>query len=340
MQLKKDIANKTPGRLYAFYGEERYLLEYYLGMLRKVLIPEGLEGFNAKRFEGKNVQWSEIAEAIDALPVFCERTLIEVYDFDLFKRSEAEKNEILQVFSDLPDYVCVVFVYDIVEFKPDGRVKINSAIKNAMSVVEFVCQEQSDLVNWIGRRFKALGKRIDRSTAEYLSFVSGGLMTTLTTEIEKTAAYAKGEIIQKSDVDAVVVPVLDAAVYKMTDAMLQRDFNEAARILGDLLAMQEPPHKILYNISIKMRQLLAAKLCVLSEKGMSDLMDICSIRYEFQAKGVMAAARRTDESWCRGAVRLCSETAYKMNSGTTDEKELLSQLLMELAVAEDSGWSA
>ena len=42
-QLKSDIATGTPGCAYIFYGEESYLREYYLGELRKVLVPSGFE---------------------------------------------------------------------------------------------------------------------------------------------------------------------------------------------------------------------------------------------------------------------------------------------------------
>lgn len=333
-QLKADLAQGMLKNLYIFHGEERYLLEYYLGQMRKTLLVPGMEEFNHKRFDGKKLSLNDLAEAVDALPVFAERTLIEVSDYDVFQGSEAARNQLLQLCQDIPPYATLVFLYDTVPFKVDGRSKGNAALKKCFSIVEFTRQKQSDLLNWIARRFKAHGKKLDKPTAEYFSFVTGGLMTGMIPEIEKVSAYAKGETIAREDIDAVVVPVLDAATYKMTDALLKRDYNEAARLLAELLFLQEQPHRILYSISQKMRQLLAAQICGERGLGINNLMDICGIRYEFQAKHLLAAGRRQSSAWCKEAVRTCSQAALAMNQGSGDNGALLSQVLIELAEAQ------
>ena len=68
-QLKKDIAAGTPGCAYVFYVEESYLREYYLGELRKVLVPAGFEEFNYHRLEGKDLTVQSLAEMAEAMPM-------------------------------------------------------------------------------------------------------------------------------------------------------------------------------------------------------------------------------------------------------------------------------
>ncbi|MBE6949251.1 MAG: DNA polymerase III subunit delta [Ruminococcaceae bacterium] len=329
--LKRDVAENNIGTLYTFHGEEKYLLEYYLGRIRKLLIPEGLEEFNNKRINGKELTMQRFDDEINALPVFSERTLIEIWDYDFSKMSEEDGRKLLELLNDLPEYVCVVFVYDIFEFKLDGRMKINSKIKKLLNPVEFKPADQSDLVAWVTRRFKALDRQISRDDAEYFVFITGGLMNDMAMEVEKTAAYNKGKIIQRASIDAVVTPALDAATYKMTDGILNRNFNTAAKILGDLLNMQEPPHKIHYSISLKMRQLLAARVLYEAGKDKKALAEMCDIRFEFQTRGLMNAARGVSLGWCKRAVQACSESALALNSGG-DGKEVLAQLLAELAI--------
>ena len=331
VKLKKDLREGTPENLYIFWGDERYLLSFYLGELRKKILDGGMEEFNHRRFEGKNLSMEELSEAVDTLPVFAERTLIEVSDFDVFGCREEQKNALRDMIANLPEYVCLVFVYDTVEYKCDSRIKINTEMKKRFSIVEFRQQNQSDLTNWIGRRFKALGKSIDRPTAEYLAFVSGGLMNTLVGEIEKVGAYCQSTEITRESIDAVVTPVLDAVTYKLTDAVLQRKFDDAADMLSDLLAMQEPAHKIIFSLSLKMRQLLAARVCVESGKSYAYLMDIYAIKSDYAAKTLHANAGKVSLSWCKNAVRLCAETAVKMNSESGDYSEQLSSLLVGLA---------
>jgi len=328
--FRKALADDNIERAYVFCGEERYLLEHSLSELRKKLVPEGMEEFNHRRFEGRGLTLDTLSEAVDALPVFAERTLVEVHDYDFSRLSEEAREELLALLTDLPDYVCLVFVYDTAEFKLDRRVKANAAIGKKLTVVEFGLQEKADLILWIGKRFRVLGKTIDRDTAEYLAFISGGLMTQLVTEIEKTAAYAKGERITREDIDAVVTPVLDAVVYRMTDALADRRFDEAAAVLSDLLGMNEPPHKILYSVSMKLRQLLAARVCLDEGMGTEAFMELAGVKYDFQAKRTMSAARRLSRGWCTRAVSLASETALRLNSGG-EGKECLTDLLLRLA---------
>ena len=331
--LKNAISSGEIGNLYIFHGEERYLLEFYIGQIKKKLLDEGTAEFNYKKINGKTATVSEISQAVDALPVFAERTLIEIDDFDIFKSNESVKNELIELFSDVPEYACVIFVYDTVEFKPDGRVKINQNLKKLFTVVEFESQDQNDLINWISRRFRALDKTIDRRTADYMIFVCGSLMTKLITEIEKTAAYSKENEITKEDIDAVVIPQIDAVTYKMTNAVVAGKYGEALDILSDLFAQGEPPHKIIYSVSLRIRQMYSAWVCIEKGRGLSDLMDMLNLKNDYQARSLMKDAKYAGEQWCRKSMELCAEAALKLNSSSFENDDILAQLIIDMALA-------
>ncbi|MCL2820509.1 MAG: DNA polymerase III subunit delta [Oscillospiraceae bacterium] len=316
-------------KLYIFHGEERYLLDRCLISIRELLCPGGLDSFNYKRFDEKNLPIDEFEDAVNTMPAFAEKTLIEIHDFDVFKNTSKER--LCDFLSDLPDYVCVIFVYNTVEFKPDSRLKINKEILNFVTVVDFMTQEQDKLVNWIKRHFKDAGKNISTGDAEYLAFITGGLMTVLNGEIEKTAAYSKTETITKTDIDAVVTPVLDAVTYKLTDALINKENKKAVRILGELYQMREAPHKIMSAIAIKIRQLLAARICLDNKLGKTELMNMCNIRHEFQARNLMATAGKTTLADCRKAVLFCSETAMELNS-TAEPEAGMTELIAKLVL--------
>ncbi len=328
-QLKNDLRNGTPARIYAFWGEERYLLEHYLNELRR-LVPAGTEEFNHRRLDGRSLSTNDLQESIDALPVFSDFTLTEINDFDFSKTNDQNRQLLVNILSDVPDYACVVFVFDTVEFKLDGRIKANANLKKMITSVEFAQQDQNEIVVWIARHFKAEGKKIDRSTAEYLAFITGGMMTDLSNEIDKLTAYSKNEAITRADVDAVVVPVLDAAAYELTDAILSGKQETAIEKLGELFMMDEPPHKILFSISAKLRQLLCAKACILSGVGINEFMRLCSVRYEFQAKSVFSSAKLHTLSECRNMVTASSEAAYMLNSSAQEPEEILKELVVRL----------
>ena len=95
--FKADLAEGSIANAYIFYGEESYLREFYLGELRKKLVPAGFEEFNYHKLEGKEVTVQSLAEMAEAMPMLAERTLLVVTDFDLFKLSEEQQKYVESV---------------------------------------------------------------------------------------------------------------------------------------------------------------------------------------------------------------------------------------------------
>jgi DNA polymerase-3 subunit delta len=327
-KLKKDITEGTIGNLYVFHGEEAYLRDYYLGRMKEKLLPAGLEDFNYHILQGKDFDLKGLAMLIDCFPMMSERTLVVVVDHDLYK---GDREGLAALLGDLPEYLCLIFVYDLIEYKADARTKLAAAIKAAGSVVQFARQEQGDLVDWIRRRFKADGHDIDSEEARYLIFQCGDLMTGLISEIGKISAYAKNHRVTRADIDAVATPQLDAVVFQMTDAIAAGNFEKAAAVLGDLLHMQEPPIKLLAVLGRQLRQLYSARLALEAGKGSPYLMELWGLRSAYPADKLMQAARRFSLPWCRRAVVRCGELDLEMKSTGANGEELLIGFLLELA---------
>ena len=332
-QLKKDISAGTLGSLYLFHGEEAYLRDYYLEQMKTKLIPAGMESFNYHLLPGKTLTVQRLAETVDALPMMSQRTLLVVSDYDLFKAPEGERSLMVQLLEDLPEYCCLVFVYDTVPYKSDARMKkLAGAIKAHGQVVQFVRQTQNDLVDWIHRRFRAQGHDIDTADAQYLIFLCGDLMNGLISEIGKIGAYAKARRVTRADIDAVAIPIIDAVVFQMTDALSRKQFDKAFSVLNDLLRLQQAPIMILAVLGKHLRQLYTARIALETGKGSRWLMDLWGMRSTYPADKLMEAARRHELAWCRQAMRRCAETDLAMKSvAGADAKELLLSLMLELA---------
>ena len=327
-KLKKDLSEGTLGTLYVFHGEEAYLRDYYLGQMKQKLLPPGMEEFNLHTLSGKEFELKKLQELVDCLPMMSERTLIVVSDYDLYK---GDKDGLAKLLADLPDYVCLVFVYDLIEYKADARTKLAGLFKERGAVVAFRRQEQGDLVDWIARRFRAMDRDIGTEDAKYLIFLCGDLMNTLISEIGKIGAYAKGKRVTRADIDAVATPQLDAVVFQMTDAIAARNFDKAASVLGDLLHMQEAPIKLLSVLGRQLRQLYSARLALEARKGSGYLMELWGLRSAYPADKLMQSARRFSLEWCRRAVVRCGEIDLAMKSTGADGEELLIGFLLELA---------
>ena len=108
-ELKLDIRQKTPQRLYFFHGEEVFLLHHYLEQLRKLLTDELTESFNSHKLTTENFDIRSFADAVENLPMMAESTFVWVDEIDIFKMNESDREKMIDVLSDIPEYCTVVF---------------------------------------------------------------------------------------------------------------------------------------------------------------------------------------------------------------------------------------
>lgn len=330
-ELKAAIRAKDPARLYIFHGEETFLLHHYLEQLKKVILDELTESFNFHKLNGENFDIRSLADAVENLPMMAERTLVWVDEIDLFKLNESDREKIAEILSDIPDYCTLVFTYVTVPWKPDARLKKYwELIQKYGTIVEFAKQDQRDLVPWIGRHFAAHKKQISTDLCVYLIDITGGTMTALAGEISKICAYSGADRIVKSDIDAVVEPVLDAVVFQMTDLLGQGAYGQALVKLQTLLKMQQEPLGILGAVGLHFRRLSIARTLLDNGRASADFMKLTGLR-DYPARKTMSAASSFSAKFCAKAAELVLETDFKMKNSIDDPKRLLEMLILQLA---------
>lgn len=330
-KLKEDLRAKAVKRLYFFYGEEVFLLQHYLQQLKKLLVEELTESFNYHRLNNENFTVQLFADAVENLPMMADNTMVWVEDVDLFRLPENDRSKVAEIFADIPDYCTVVFSYETTPWNPDKRIKkLWDSINSNSEIVEFAKQSQRDLIAWVTRHFASQNKRIKTDLCAYLIDITGGTMTALRSEIVKICAYSGADEIKKSDIDAVTEPVLDAAVFQMTDLLGQGNYGAALSKLQLLLKMQQEPIAILGSVGSQFRQISTARTLLDHGKGVFDLIQLTGMR-EYPAKKAMDAAKRYRPEFCAMASKLIVETDYKMKTSFDDKERLLELLILQLA---------
>lgn len=329
--LKKAIKDKNIGRLYFFYGEETFLLNYYLEQLRKMLVDPLTESFNYHKLTNENFDIRAFADAVENLPMMAENTLVWVDEIDPFKLNESDRTKIAELLSDIPEYCTVVFTYVTTQWKPDKRFKkLWDAVSQYGQEVDFARQEHRDLIVWITRHFAANQKQISQELCSYLIDITGGTMTALAGEISKICAYSGSDRITKSDIDAVTEPVLDAVVFQMTDLMSEGAYGAAMMKLQHLFKMQQKPLAILGAVGGHFRRLGAARTLLDAGKNAIDLARICGIG-EYPAKKTMAAAKRFSQAYCQKAMEWLLEADYQMKTSFDEPERILELLILRLS---------
>ena len=326
------LGEEGPERLYFLWGPEDYLREQFLLQLKKKVLPEGEDGFSYKRIDGPGLDARQLQQAVDAVPFMTGSTFVELRDVDVNRL--AEPDLCAKIIEDIPDYCTVAFVQNA-QFEPDGRLKFIKSLRASGREMKFTRQSQGMLTDWIVRRFAAAGKRIELAAAQRLIFISGDLMSRLIPEIEKIAAYAKGDKVTQADVEAVANHIPEAVVFEMTELIAQKKTNSALAVLSELLAdRNNEPIMMLAVLGRQMRQLYAARLALDKGLGTKYVTEVCAMKYDYVAAKLLNAAKGFTLPQLVRAVELCAETDYRMKSSGADARELLKEAVLRIAAGE------
>ena len=103
-------------------------------------------------------------------------------------------------------------------------------------------------------------------------------------------------------------------MFKLSDAVLQGNYDLAASILGDLLKMQTEPIMILAALGSQLRRIYTARLAIDSGKDKYWLMELWEMKSDYPAKLLLNAAKRTTADWCADAVKMCQLLDRRMKS--------------------------
>lgn len=330
--LRRQLKEGNLARCYLFYGKERYLLERYSRDLRKAVLGAEDDPFNLRRLDGRTMGLQALREAVDAYPSFAEKVLVEVTDYDIFAAAEGDTQQLLALLGDLPDYCCLVFLYDGLEYKPDRRKKkLCDEVKRLVTTVECPIQGQNELSRWITRHFEARGKTIGAEEAAYMLFLCGSRMDDLQNEIGKVAVYAKGKAVTRSDIDAVATPVVEAEIFKLTDLLSAKKYDAAAELMYKLFQLNTEPIPINALIGGQLRKLYAARLVKQAGGGVSQLAQLLGSASEYMPRQYLRLCDGFSLGWYREMIRRCAETDYAMKSTSADPSDLLRSLFAAMA---------
>lgn len=251
--LNEDIKTEQFKQIYLLYGDEAYLKKQYKDKLVKAMLPEG-DAVNYAYYEGKGINASEIIDLAETMPFFAERRLIVIENSGFLKNASPE---IADYMKNVPETTYFLFI----ESEIDKRGKLYKAIKDRGRVVEMSRQDEKTLILWLAGLVKREGRQIKESTIRYLVSKAGADMETLEKEMEKLFSYTLGETeITQEAVDAVCVTQITNKIFDMVEAVALKQQKKALHYYYDLLALKEPPMRILYLLSRQFKLLLEVKV--------------------------------------------------------------------------------
>lgn len=298
--FKASLKNNDFSGVYLFTGEEDYLVRYYLKSLReKILSDEAFAVFNNPVFDGEEIDFSAIIEAVKSPPMMSDYKLIEWRHADFTALREGGLDSLEELIS-----VCEEHPYSIVAFTADeegvdfGTAKKPSAFikrfDKSINILKFEKSTENQLYAWLKKHFNSQGITVGLDTVQTLVFRSGRSMDVLVGEVNKLCALAlsRGKTtVTPDDVNEVASSTPECDTFALSNAILDRNRQNAYLALEEM-KLRRVDYTMIMGMVARTFDDLAAISHLLDEGlGVVEIRDTLGMN-EYKVKKYIPAAKK------------------------------------------------
>ena len=247
--LNEDLKTGQLNRVYLLYGEEAYLKKQYKDKLRVAMLSPD-DTMNYAYYEGKGINVKEVIDLAETLPFFAERRVIVLENTELFKNATPELADYIK---EMPDTTSMIFV----ESEVDKRGKLYKAVQAKGRAVELGRQDETMLIRWIAGSVKKERKQISEAVIRHFLMKVGTDMENIQKELEKLFCYTLDkDTITVDDVETICTTQITNQIFDMVNAVAAKQQRKALELYYNLLALKEPPMRILFLLTRQFKHLL------------------------------------------------------------------------------------
>ena len=314
-KIKTDIQSKHFTKAYLLYGPEGYLRAQYANMLCDAIVPKD-NSMNRLALDGDNLSEQDVMDFLDTMPFFSDYRLVFIKNSNLFKG----KAELLPDYiKNIPDTAVLVFS----ETEIDKRSKMYKAVAKVGYISEFQPLKDWELSEWGRNILTQSGLGITKADMDYIVSRTGNDMFHLSLELDKLVCFCAGRnTVTRQDIETVIGNQVENHIFDMIDAVSAGNTEKALNLYGDLLALKEPPLRILYLIGLQFNRMYQIKLM----QGECDIPKKLGL-HPYAAKKLAGMAGTYSLESLRLTVEHCAELETSVKTG-----KLSDRLSVELAL--------
>ena len=278
-----------------------------------------LEVFEAA--EGKGMPDHEaLLAAIPAMSLMDSRRYLLADGIERWREKQLEP--VIAALAELPPDLTLVL---ICRDKPAA--KLVKAVKAAKGeVYEFEAPKAREMPRVLVGEAQQLGFRLDPAAARMLVERMGANPVRLRNELERLALWAgEGGEVGAADLAEMIADTSEAAVWSLSDALVEGDAAAALRIGERLIGQGENVTGLIYGLASRLRSACAAAAQL--EEGIPPQQVESSLKmHPYAAKQLVKRLREADlaslrlatetladlELWCRGGADYGDELAFTL----------------------------
>jgi DNA polymerase-3 subunit delta len=235
---------------------------------------------------------------------------------------DRQLDAVVEALGALPPDLTVVLIA-----RAKAPAKLGKAVKAAAGEIhEFEAPKPREMPRRLVAEAKQLGFALDPAAARMLVDRMGANPVRLRNELERLALWAgEGVAVSSADLESMVSDTSEAAVWALSDALLERDAAKAATLAERLISQGENVTGLIYGLASRLRKACAAA-AQLEEGVPAKQVESGLSMHPYAAKQLVARLGKTNleqlrsatttladlEVWCRGGADYGDELALTL----------------------------
>ncbi|MCB0356708.1 MAG: DNA polymerase III subunit delta [Bdellovibrionales bacterium] len=229
-QLQQNLETQTFPSVALIFGDEGFLINEALKLVRKHVIEPATMDFNYDSFFADADNVSKVRDTLETLPMMAARRLVVYRDIEKLKEKDWE--QLYSLIEDPLDSCCFV----LVAAKIDKRKRYFKSCLKKGQIIELKKPYDNQIPAWIDYIAYNHELKLNTGSIQILQQLVGNQLADLNSEIAKLKQFlGNKKTVDEQDVLQVVSRVRINSVFDLTEAIGAKDRAGALTFLANLL---------------------------------------------------------------------------------------------------------
>lgn len=311
--------------IYILYGTINYLINKEVN---KIIKENNIDEINITKYDLTNTYLTDIINDASSMSLFDDKKIIIVNNSYIFtgttKKALEQDTTILENYlNNINDNTILIFIIN--NDKLDERKKITKLTKKIGIVKEF---NNIDNISLVKELFKDYS--ISTDNIKYLLERVGDDTTLLATEIDKIKIYKDTDKnITKDDITNLISKSLEVNNFKLIDAIINKNKNEAILLYQDRIKLNEEPIAIIIALANQIRIMYQVKQLYLNGYTENDIASILKI-HPYRVKLANQNSKKYDSNILLNYLKQLADLDISIKTGKIDKQLGLELFILAL----------
>lgn len=328
----EELRNGIYHPLYLLYGEEEYIIEKTIEVMKQKILDPDWREFNFTVVDLLKQSIDAAIEEAENFPFGEGRRLILAKNA-YFLTGTSLRGSVEHSTDRLSSYIehpaeFSSLVITVPLSKLDERKKIVKVLLNKSRVLRASSLGPDEWRIWIKEQIKEKGIILDEDGLEILYRYLPSHLRFVEHELDKLALYGSGSKITAQELIRIITRTVEGDVFALIEKMINHDFHGGFEIYQELMKQNEEPIKILALFTRQFRIILQSK--VLISQGYTQKQIASQLKlHPYAIKIAAEQALRYSEGQLLQIIDRLAEIDYLIKTGQMDKHLALELLLME-----------